>query len=383
VNRTRREHPEAPSSLLFGDFGHMRASNKPPDRERLLEAVHGWLDHHVRGKGPDPGTDVTALRQTCPRDASSGAPITASTFGRLARGEVRYKSAKRHALAGGGDPSVAAAVDPVAGGGNACASTKADDQPGTATYRLPVARGGGYTLLGGATVIARLDVKGPQDTAQLAARLWDVAPDGSSQKLVARALYRPSGKGTEVFQLHPNGYRFERGHVAKLELLADDAPYGRPSNAPSRVAVERLALRLPVRERPDCETVLAIAAPVVPDGQELAPGAVRGGGSKVCDSARDQEIDEETGGEPGGGDSDSPSPAVERDGDGRDARPAPVSAAAAGGGIGEGGETRPIARRAEGGDLPFTGLGLAALIATGLALTLLGAGLWRRASRPG
>jgi len=386
ANRTQRDHPEAPLSLLLGDFGHMRASNKPPDRQRLLEAVHEWLDYHVRGDGRDPGSGVTALTQTCPRDAASGGPFTAPTFQGLARGEVRLASDERRPLLGGGDASTAAAVDPVAGGGNACATTDAEDAPGTATYRMPAARGDGYTLLGAATVIAELDVTGGQDTAQMAARLWDVAPDGSSQTLVARALYRPSGKGTEVFQLHPNGYRFERGHVAKLELLADDAPYGRPSNAPSRVEVERLELRLPVRERPDCETIRPAAAPVVPDGQELAPGvAARSGGGCAKD--------EGDRGDGRGANAPSSPRGVQRTG-GRDAGDAPradaLSRLGAGAGASEtvagsdraagGGDSRAAAGT-DGGKLPFTGLVLPALAGAGLVLLLLGAALRSTATR--
>ena len=74
ANRTRRDHPATPLSLLYGDFGHQRASNKPADRRRLLDSVHAWLDHHVRGAGPLPDTGVTALTQTCPRACPREAP---------------------------------------------------------------------------------------------------------------------------------------------------------------------------------------------------------------------------------------------------------------------------------------------------------------------
>ena len=53
-----------------------------------------------------------------------------------------------------------------------------------------------------------------------------------------------------MFQLHPNGYKFEPGHVAKLELLPNDTPYGRVSNGQAPVAVSNLELRLPVLEAP-------------------------------------------------------------------------------------------------------------------------------------
>ena len=171
-----------------------------------------------------------------------------------------------------GNPSVGAAIDPIAGGGNNCATTSAAPEPGTASYLLPAARGAGYTLLGAPTVIASLSVSGTPGAAQIAGRLWDVAPGGSSQTLVARGLLRPVGDGRYAWQLNANGWRFARGHVPKLELLGEDPPYARPSNGDFSIAVSRLQLRLPVLNRPDCRVVLPLASPPLPDGYRLAPG---------------------------------------------------------------------------------------------------------------
>lgn len=173
---------------------------------------------------------------------------------------------------GGGDPSISRAVDPIAGGGDACASTGAGDEPGTATYRLPPAQGNGYTLMGSPTVIANLAVSGPN--SEIAARLWDVAPGGSSQTLVARGLYRPGPNGVQTFQLHPNGWHFAAGHAAKLELLGQDVPYGRAANGPFQISVQGLDVRLPVMEQPGTPGVGEPASPVLPAGARLAPGVV-------------------------------------------------------------------------------------------------------------
>jgi ATP synthase F1 delta subunit len=43
ANRTRKRHPRTPISLLFGDFGHQRAANKPRDRARLRRAIRRCL----------------------------------------------------------------------------------------------------------------------------------------------------------------------------------------------------------------------------------------------------------------------------------------------------------------------------------------------------
>ena len=133
------------------------------------------------------------------------------------------------------------AIDPITGQG-ACAATPAADEPGTAAYRLPAATGKGYTLLGSPVLSARFAVTGREPA--LAARLWDVAPGGATQTLVARALYRPRPGKHQVFQLHPNGWRFAAGHVPKLELVGT-----------------RLALRPPVELRLVDRRVRPEAAP--------------------------------------------------------------------------------------------------------------------------
>jgi hypothetical protein len=107
----------------------------------------------------------------------------------------------------------------------------------------------------------------------------------------------------QVFQLHPNSYHFDTGHIAKLELLAADSPYGRPSNGQPTVTVSDLELRLPVAEQPGSlgGLVQAVAPKVLPPGYRLAadylgpsgPGSVSttergkpGGGGRRCASLR-------------------------------------------------------------------------------------------------
>jgi hypothetical protein len=276
VNRLRRDHPEVPVAMMLGDFGHQRASNKQRERDLLVRAIHAWMDVHLRGvAAADVPAGVTATTQTCPRDQPAGGPFAAPTFAALARGEVRGRTAAAQTIeSGGGDPRIGLALDPVGGGGDACATTAAGTQPGTATLRLAPATGAGYTLLGAPTIIARLEVSGATPAAaQVAGRLWDVAPDGLTQTLVARGSFRPTGAATDVWQLHPGAWRFAAGHVAKLELLGSDPPSSRPSNGTFTIGVDRLELRLPVRDRPDCSVVMPTAAPVVPaGGGQLAPG---------------------------------------------------------------------------------------------------------------
>ena len=271
-NRTRTQFgPSANVNLFFMDFGHQRGQNKPADTDRLHAREDAWFDYYLRGVGSAPPSGrVETLTKTC--GSASGGPFTAANWGKVASGEVRYDSAAGQTILPlTGDPVVGQAFDPITGGG-ACATASGADQPGIATYRLPAATGSGYTLLGSPTVVADINSIGP--TSQIAARLLDVAPDGN-ETLVARALYRPevnSGLSPtrQVFQLHPVGWKFAPGHVAKLELLPNDVPYGRLSNGQLLVSVSNLQLRLPVRESANGTTIKKPAAKVLPAGYTLA-----------------------------------------------------------------------------------------------------------------
>lgn len=271
-NRTETQYPGTPISLVFGDFGHPRAQGKADAQAALSSRIDAWFNYYVKGVGAMPFQGVEALTQTCPVSAASGGPFLASDWASIAPGEVRLHSAKPQTIsASGGDPQIAQVFDPVSGQG-ACAQASGGNEPGTANYRLPPARPGGYTLLGSPTVIAHFKLPGAN--SQVAARLLDVAPNGQ-ETLVARGLWRPkvsSHPVRHVFQLHPNGWRFDRGHVAKLELLPSDAPYGRASDGQQDVRIHNLQLRLPVREQPGSlgGLVRAPRAKVVPNGYSLA-----------------------------------------------------------------------------------------------------------------
>jgi hypothetical protein len=291
-NRTNSEHPDADISLFFLDYGHMRGSGKPADVAKLDAAQDTFLDHYLLGSGAEPPESVTAITQTCPDDSASAGPFTAPTWDELSPGEVRFIGEDAQTIApAAGDPETNQAFDPVAGGGDACATASGEDQPGAATYRLGEAQGGGFTLAGSPTVIADIDSPGP--TSQVAARLLDVAPSGD-ESLVARGLYRPGtgeltpGGARQVFQLHANGWKFEDGHVAKLELLPNDAPYGRASNGQAPVTVSNLDLRLPTLERSGAG-----------GGAVVAPGGVGGSSTGTIDEPRPAVIPEGSAPAPG------------------------------------------------------------------------------------
>ena len=291
-NRTRSEYPGAHISLVFFDHGHARGQNKGPDTALLDARQEAWFDYYLKGQGARPADQAETLTQTCPKAAASGGPFTAATWAGLAPGEVRFRSAALQAIAPGAGNPGGASFDPI-GGGGACATIPADDTPNVANYRLPPAPAGGYTLMGSPTIVADIASAGPN--SQVAARLVDVDPATGQETLVARGIYRPAAAlpapSRQLFQLHPNGYEFKAGHVAKLELLPSDAPYARVSNSQAPIAVSNLDLRLPVLNAPGSSP--AVTSPVpkfVPPGYQLSsdygsgPGSIDSDGDAVSDA---------------------------------------------------------------------------------------------------
>ena len=229
-NRTRAEYSGTPISLIFTDHGHQRGQNKVPDATFRSRQLHNWFDFYVKGQGPAPFLGVQTLTQTCgtPSGGATGAfddpntdqPFRAARWADIAPGEVRFTDGAAKVIAPSVSDQAGQAFDPISGGG-ACATAPTGDQAGTASYRLEAAYGGGFTLMGSPTIVA--DINSPGATSQVAARLLDVGTTGT-ETLVARGLYRPEiNSGTaatrQVFQLHPNGWKFADGHIAKLELL--------------------------------------------------------------------------------------------------------------------------------------------------------------------
>jgi dienelactone hydrolase len=257
-------YPTDPVSLLDGDFGHMRAQNKPADKALLSSAIQNLFAYYLKGAGAQPPPSATATIETCPASAPSGGPFTAPDWNGLHPGEVDFSSSAAQTISSAaGNPSISRAIDPIAGDG-ACASVSSTDQgTGVATYRLPAASGPGYTLLGSATVIANLNVTGQFPI--IAARLWDVDSSAGNETLVARGVYRldsSAPNGLQVFQLHPGAWHFAAGHIPKLELLGQDSPYVRSSNGQFSISVSDLQLRLPVHEAPG--TAPGVTAPKPP-----------------------------------------------------------------------------------------------------------------------
>jgi predicted acyl esterase len=185
---------------------------------------------------------VTAYTQTCPKSAAGGGPFTATKWSKLHLHTVSFGSASAQTLtSAGGNPTIAAEYDPIAGTSDACKAVTAETEANTANYTLVSP---GFTLLGLPTVTATIKTLGP--FGELASRLWDVLPSGK-QRLISRGVYRlgENQTGTITFQLHGNGYEFAKGDTVKLQLLGRDAPYYRASNGAFSIEVSNLTVSLP------------------------------------------------------------------------------------------------------------------------------------------
>ena len=251
--------PRAEFSLLFAAAaGHPRAGGPSPTE--LAAQTNEFFDRHLKGFAGRP-LGIRTYTQACNGSPLMG-PFDTRSWRAQTPGEVRASSpAPQTFTSAGGDPAVAAAVSVLS---PACNTRPATVEPNTATYNLPTAIGNGYTMIGSPTVSARLAVS--SSNAQIAARIWDVAPDGT-QSFITRGALRPqAGTNRVVFQLHAQGWHFAPGHFPRIQLLGRDVPYQRASNGTFSITASEVQIRLPVRQLPTAAQVQRPLAPLDRDG---------------------------------------------------------------------------------------------------------------------
>ena len=243
-NYLRSEYRNFPVSLQFGDLGHSRGSNKPETNQYLNGQANRFFQARLKryGRGPVAGS-VTTFTQTCPKTALDGGPYRADTWKALQTVGTAFGSDKAKTFTGeGGNPNVAKEFDPIAGTSDSCKTIPVTNEPNDAVYRHRFTSG--TTMMGLPTIRAQIETTGK--FGQIAARLWDITPDGQ-QRLISRGVYslRNNQSGRIAFQLHGNGWRFANGDVAELQLLGRDTPYYQAGNRPFSVTVSDLRVGLP------------------------------------------------------------------------------------------------------------------------------------------
>jgi fermentation-respiration switch protein FrsA (DUF1100 family) len=242
VYRTFTAAPGATISLELGDLGHPRGTNNLEENRLMTARANTFFDAYLKGEGKPPRHgSVLAFTQVCSASARASSRFRADNWERLHPATVTLRRARPQRISSrGGNPKTAAAIDPV-GSRGACATVRAEHAPGTALVERRIRRS--FTMLGMPIVQATIRTKGRGGF--IAARLWDV--HRGRQTLVSRGLYRlrDDQSGKILFELFGGGWRFAKGHIAKLELLGRDPKYLRTSNFRFSVRIARARVELP------------------------------------------------------------------------------------------------------------------------------------------
>jgi hypothetical protein len=246
---TFKNDKNAEIEYQFGDLGHSRGSNKA-NADRAFNAEGAALfERYVSGKPhtlEKRNNRVTAFTQTCPKGAPAGGPFKAYSWEALHPGALRFGGSKAQTVRwDGGSLATAKAFDQF-NGGDACLTVKRERAAGTAVYEKRLKRA--VTLLGLPTIEAKLRTTG--DGGELIGRIWDVA--NGRQRLISRGVYRlrDDQRGTLLFQLWGNGYRFPAGHTVKLEIVGRAPNFMRMSDDTFRAKLSDLQVELPLHEQP-------------------------------------------------------------------------------------------------------------------------------------
>ena len=267
-----------PVELAIADVGHPRAQNPPSEWHHLNDQAWGFLKAQIHGSHRQQ-TNVSSLPTICPGSPlSETGPIqnlTGRTPESLANGTLAVNYATPDTLLNRKPPTFPLPdpldpdnlqTDPAFGsallGLPACRQSVAATAVPSARYTAnssPLDRPRIYVGLG--FVHVNYVLNGAL-TATLNARVWDVAPDGTSF-LVTRGTYRIDGNGTAAgydalpsgnldLPLFGNQWTLQAGHRIRLDLTQVDYPTFLPSNSTdATITFPGARLVLPTREATD------------------------------------------------------------------------------------------------------------------------------------
>jgi hypothetical protein len=232
-------------------------------RTGVTSRLNRFIDHYAKPPGnpnqTTPPFNVTAELQICPQNAGArpagepGPTFTAPTFEQLAPHTLDLSLAGTQVTTSDVEPNPHAAnSDPVAnlaGNGGKCPVETQPAGSGVAVYTsAPIATGA--TMIGATEVTAQFSASPGASGVELNARLYDVFPDGKAV-LVDRGPRRVSDaeaqSGSVTFELHGNGWRFQQGHLVRIELAQDDDPFLKASSVPSSLTLTGVDLAIPIR----------------------------------------------------------------------------------------------------------------------------------------
>ena len=245
----KRLDPLWPVEVAVADVGHSRAQNKPKTWERLNAQAFGWLQSHIN-RSHEQQTTVSSEATVC----GDGAPqhVVGRTPEDLANAtlSLQYPPGNTASPLGAADPN-GPATDAIAGPivqpGEECRQSAGPAIGGYTQYSPPLTRTETYVGIGHVRVPY---VWAGAVSGGLAARLFDVAPDGT-ELLMTRGVYRLDNdppSGVLRLPLYGNHWRLLPGHRIRLDLTQVDTPTYRPSNLPSSLQFPAgVTLVLPTR----------------------------------------------------------------------------------------------------------------------------------------
>jgi pimeloyl-ACP methyl ester carboxylesterase len=256
----KRRDPQWPVEVSVADVGHSRAQNKPETWHRLNAQAFQWLSSQINGSH-ELFTTVSSEPTICTDDAPSER-LTARTPEGLANGAltVNYPGGSTENYTGATDPdglATDAIAGPVVKPGDRCRGSSTQPVPNGVNkytaYSEPLPTLRTYVGLGSVTVPYMFT--GAPYSAQLDARLFDRAPDGT-ELLMTRGTYRLTTPGPEPttleLPLYGNHWRLQPGHQIRIDLTQVDDPTYRPSNLPSSISfLQGVTLELPIRQASD------------------------------------------------------------------------------------------------------------------------------------
>jgi len=223
-----------PVEVAVADVGHSRAQNKPDTWHRLNDQAFQWLQNNIGGSH-EQRTGVSSEATVCgdgPAQLVNGTSPEGLANGRLA---LQYPAGGTVSPLGAADPN-GPATDAIAGPivqpGEECRQSDGPAVGGYTQYSAPLNQTVTYVGIGYVRVPY---VWAGAATGMLAARLFDVAPDGT-ELLMTRGVYRFENDpqtGELRVPFYGNHWRLEPGHRIRLDLTQVDSPTYRASNVPS------------------------------------------------------------------------------------------------------------------------------------------------------
>jgi dienelactone hydrolase len=247
----KRLDPRWPVEVALADVGHSRAQNKPATWHRLNAQAFQWLQSHIN-RSHEQSTTVSSEATVC---GDEGGPqhVVGRTPEDLANRTLTLQFGPGGTVSplGGADPNgpaTDAIVGPEVQPGEQCRRSAGVPALGGYTdYSAPLTRTETYVGIG--------HVRVPYAWAggvsgALAARVFDVAPDGT-ELLVTRGVYRLENDppaGVLRVPLYGNHWRLLPGHSIRLDLTQVDSPTYRASNFASSLQFPQgVTLVLPTR----------------------------------------------------------------------------------------------------------------------------------------